>query len=97
MTFLTFKDLAHTHLAKRSMAYNNYLTFLFLEENDPIAAKSAVQILSLNLAWHFLFLICLVTGLCNSLSSCSCTLTPFTRTYLFLTILFYHAYSSSIS
>ena len=30
------------------MTHNKYLTFLFLEENDPTSAKSAAQILSLN-------------------------------------------------
>ena len=32
------------------MTHNKYLTFLFFEGNDPILAKSAAQILSLNLA-----------------------------------------------
>ena len=31
------------------MTLNKYLTF-FLEDNDPISAKSAAQLLSLNLA-----------------------------------------------
>ena len=35
---------------KTSMIHNKYLTFLLLEDNDPISAKSATQILSLNLA-----------------------------------------------
>ena len=32
------------------MYINKYSTFLFLENNNPISAKSAAQILSLNLA-----------------------------------------------
>ena len=52
------------------MTHNKYLTFLFLEHNDPISAKSAAQILSLNLASTFLLLNFLVTGLCNSSASC---------------------------
>ena len=39
------------------MVCNKYLTFLFLEDNDPISAKSAAQLLSLNLAQTLLFLI----------------------------------------
>ena len=33
-----------------SVTHNKYLTFLLLEHNDPILAKSAAEILSLNLA-----------------------------------------------
>ena len=36
------------------MKRNKYLTFLFLDDNSPISAKSAAQILSLNLAKTFL-------------------------------------------
>ena len=57
------------------MTHNKYLTFLFLEENDSISAKSAAQILALNLALTFLLLNFLITGLCNSLASSS--FTPF--------------------
>ena len=32
------------------MTHNKYLRFLFLEDNDFISAKSAAQILSLNVA-----------------------------------------------
>ena len=38
------------------MTHNEYLTFLFLEDNDSISAKSAAQILSLNLAYTILLL-----------------------------------------
>ena len=37
-------------LTKTSITRNKYLTSPFLEDNDPISAKSAAQILSLNLA-----------------------------------------------
>ena len=58
------------------MTHNEYLTFLFLEDNDSISAKSAAQILSLNLAYTFLLLDFLITGLCNSLASGLFTLIP---------------------
>ena len=51
------------------MTHNEYLTFLFLEDNDSISAKSAAQILSSNLAYTFLLLDFLITGFCNSLGS----------------------------
>ena len=50
LPFLSFKGLNHAYFVKTSMAHNNYLTFLFFVDNDSISAKSAVQILSLNLA-----------------------------------------------
>ena len=58
------------------MAHNKYLTFLFLEDNDPILAKSAAQVLSWNLAKTFPLLNFLITGLCNSSGGCSFTLHP---------------------
>ena len=58
------------------MTHNEYLTFLFLEDNDSISAKSAAQILSLNLAYTFLLFDFLITGLCNSLASGLFTLIP---------------------
>ena len=58
------------------MTHNKYLTFLFLEDNDSISAKSAAQILSLNLAYIFLLLNFLIAGLRNSSASCSFTLIP---------------------
>ena len=61
---------------KKSITYNKYLTFLFFEDNDSISAKSAAQILSLNLAYTFILLNFLITGLCNSLASCSFTPIP---------------------
>ena len=58
------------------MPHNKYLTFLFLEDNDPISGKSAVPLLSLNLAYTFLLFNFLITVLCNSSASCSFTLIP---------------------
>ena len=58
------------------MTHNKYLTFLFFEGNDSISAKSAAKILFLNLAYTFLLLNFLITGLCNSLASCSFTCAP---------------------
>ena len=55
---------------------HKYLTFLFLEDNDPVSAKSAAQILALNLTWSFLLLNFVITGLCNSSASCSFALIP---------------------
>ena len=51
LIFLAFKGLTYAHLVKISMTYftsNKHLTFLFFEDNDPMSAKSAAQILSLN-------------------------------------------------
>ena len=53
--------------------HDRYLTFLFFEGNDSISAKSAAQILFLNLAYTFILLNFLITALCNSLASCSFT------------------------
>ena len=58
------------------MAHNKYLMLLLFEESDSISAKSAAQILSLNLAYTFLLLNYLITCLCNSSASCPFTLTP---------------------
>ena len=48
--FLFFKGIAHAYLVKTSMTHNKYLRPQLKEDNDPISAKSAAQILSLNLA-----------------------------------------------
>ena len=45
LPFLTFKGLPHVYLVKTSLVHNKYSTFLFFEENDPVSAKSAAQIL----------------------------------------------------
>ena len=58
------------------MKHNKYLTFVFLEDNDSIRAKSAAQILYLNLVWTFLLLNFLIPVLCNYSASSSVTLTP---------------------
>ena len=73
LPFLSFEVLIHSYLVKTSMTHNKYLRFLILEDNDPSSAKSAAQILSLNLAKTFF----LTTGLCSSRASCSFTLTPY--------------------
>ena len=49
-TVLPFLCLTHPDLEKTSMKHNKYLTFRFLEANDPISAKSVAQILYLNVA-----------------------------------------------
>ena len=56
------------------MTYKKYLTFLFIEENDSISARSAASILSLNLTQTFLLLNFSITGLSNSSASFSFTL-----------------------
>ena len=48
----------------------------FSEDNDFISAKSAAQILSLNLAFTFVHLNFGTTDLCNSAVSCSFALSP---------------------
>ena len=48
--FYLFCLLTHGYLVKTSIAHNRYLTFLFFEVNGSISAKSAAQIMSLNLA-----------------------------------------------
>ena len=50
LPFLYFEGLTREYLEKASMTHNKYLTFLFLEDNDPISGKFAAHILSLNLA-----------------------------------------------
>ena len=50
LLFLSSKGLTHAYLVKTSIKNNKCLTFLFLEDNDPISGKSAPQILPLNLA-----------------------------------------------
>ena len=48
---------------KTTVTHNKYLTPQFLEDNDPISAKSAAQTLSLNLVLTFLLLNFLIIGL----------------------------------
>ena len=81
------------------MTHNKNLTFLFLGENDPILAKSAEQILSLNSAETFLLLNFKIAVLCYYFANCSFTLTPdfvfLPKTYKpYLLMLFdiYHTY-----
>ena len=61
---------------KNIITENNYLIFQFLVNRDPISAKSATQILSLNLAYALLFLIFLITCLYSSSDISSFTLDP---------------------
>ena len=56
LDFLSFKGLTQAYLVKTSITHVKYLTTRFLEDNDTISAKSIAQILSLNLAYTFLFL-----------------------------------------
>ena len=58
------------------MTHNKYLTFLFLEDNYFISAKSPAQTLPQNLTYTFLLLNLLITSLCSSLVSCLFTLIP---------------------
>ena len=47
--FFSFIGLTHQYLVKASMTHNKYSIFLFFEDNGSISAKSAAQMLSLNL------------------------------------------------
>ena len=76
LPFLPVKGLFHAYLVKTSITHNQYLTFLFFEDNDAISAKSAAKILFSNVAYIFLYLNFLIIGLCNYLASFSFTLTP---------------------
>ena len=64
---------------KTSIPHNKYFTPRLKEDNDPISAKSAPKILSLNL--DFLLLNFLITGFCNFWASSSFALAP---DYVFL-------------
>ena len=77
--------LIHAYSVKASMTHNEYLTAQFLEDNDPISAKSGAQILSLNFEYSFFlffffsfffFLNFLITGLRNSRASTSFAVVP---------------------
>ena len=63
------------------MTHDKYLTSWFLEDNDPISAKSAAQILSLNYKYTFVLWNLLITSLSNSLAS---TLFTFVSDLIFL-------------
>ena len=76
LPFLPVKGLFHAYLVKTSITHNQYLTFLFFEDNDAISAKSTAKILFSNVAYIFLYLNFLIIGLCNYLASFSFTLTP---------------------
>ena len=46
LPFLSFSGLTDAYLVKTSVKHNTHFIFLFYEDNDPISAKSAAQILS---------------------------------------------------
>ena len=81
------------------MIHNQFLIFTFLEDNDSVSAKSAAQILPVNLAYILLLLNFLITVLRNSSASCSFTLIPDPdsyqkahRPYLLMLFDVYHNY-----
>ena len=49
LAFLPCKGLTQAYLVIASNAHNKYLTPQFLEDDYPISAKSATQLLPLNL------------------------------------------------
>ena len=51
MDFLSLEGLTQAYLVKISMTHNKHLTPRFKKYNEPISTNSAVQILSLNLAY----------------------------------------------
>ena len=50
LDFLSFKGFIQSYLVKTFITHNKYLALLLKEDNYPISAKSAAQILSLPLA-----------------------------------------------
>ena len=48
------------------MTHNKYFTIPFLVDNDAISAKPPAYMLFIYLAYPFILLIFLITGLCNS-------------------------------
>ena len=74
LTSLSFKGLTDAYLVKTFMKHK-FLKSLFLEDSDHISAKSAAQILSLNLT-KSLLLNFLTINLCNSSAICSFTYIP---------------------
>ena len=83
LPFSCFNGLTQTCFVKTFLTHNKHLTFWFLEDNVPISAKSAEQILSLNLAKALPFLDFLITSLCNSSASSSFTLAPYPAFFFF--------------
>ena len=67
LDILHVEGITQAYLLKTSTSHNKYLNFQFLENNDLISAKSAAHMLSLNVAYAFLLLNSLITGLCNFL------------------------------
>ena len=48
---LSFKGIIQGHSVKTCITHSKYLTPRLKEDNDPISAKSAAQIVSLNLQY----------------------------------------------
>ena len=71
LAFLSTKGWTQAHLVRTSITHNNYWTPWLKEDNDPISAKYAAQILFLNLEYTFLLLIFLIFALWNSWASIS--------------------------
>ena len=78
---LSFKGLTQAYLVKTYITHHKYMTFLFLENSDPISAKAATQILSLNLTKTLLLLNFLITSLCNSSASSDINLSPVNKNF----------------
>ena len=60
-SFLSVKGLTQLYLIKTSITHNKYFTPQFSENNDPISAKFAAQMLSLSFAYTLLLLRFLIT------------------------------------
>ena len=61
--FLSFKGTTQAYLLKISITHNKYLIPLLYLLNNSISAKSAPQILSLNVEYTLLFSNFLIIGL----------------------------------
>ena len=58
-----FNEIMKNCFRKTSITHKKYLTLQLKEDSDPFSAKSAVQIFALNLAYTFLLLNFLITGM----------------------------------
>ena len=52
-SFFSIQSFIQEYLVKMSITHNKYSTLRFLEDNDPISAKSAAQTFVLKLAYTF--------------------------------------------
>ena len=85
MPFLSFKGIIQAYLLKTSITHNKNLNPLLNLPINWISAKSAPQILSLNLEQTVLFKKNLIIGLSNSSANFSlltCILTPLPADFL---------------